>query len=92
MGYKSKTQADGSVERDKARLVAKSFTEEYGIDYEETFSYVAHLTSVCILITVPSSNGELTDEVYIQPPLGYDHPPNKVCHLRKALCGLKQAS
>eukprot|EP00257_Ricinus_communis_P017173 XP_015575552.1 uncharacterized protein LOC107261368 [Ricinus communis] len=36
-------------------------------------------------------NGDLTKEVYMQPPPGYDHPPNKVCILRKALYGLKQS-
>ena len=36
-------------------------------------------------------NGDLSEEVYMQPPFGYDHPPNKFCRLRKALYGLKQA-
>ena len=36
-------------------------------------------------------NGDLTEEVYMQPPPGYNHPPNKVCKLRRALYGLKQA-
>ena len=36
-------------------------------------------------------NGDLSEEVYMQPLPGYDHPPNQVCHLRKALYGLKQA-
>ena len=35
-------------------------------------------------------SGNLSKEVYMQPLPGYDHLPNKVCHLRKALCGLKQ--
>ena len=38
------------------------------------------------------SNGcqECLSEVYMQPPPVYDHPPNKVCCLRKSLYGLKQ--
>ena len=35
-------------------------------------------------------NGDLSEEVYMQPPPSYDHPPNKVCRLRKALYSLKQ--
>ena len=84
----------------------KGFTQEYDIDYEKTFAPVAHLTSVQSLITIAVVkqwkmfqidvknaflNGDLMEEVHMQPPSSYDHPPNQVCRLRKALYGLKQA-
>ena len=39
--YKIKTKANGSVEQYEAILVVKGFTQEYDIDYEETFAFVA---------------------------------------------------
>ena len=50
--YKIKTRSDGIVDRYKARLVASGFTQEYGIDYEETFALVARLSYVRTLITI----------------------------------------
>ena len=38
--FKVRLHADGSIERYKARLIAKCFKQRYGLDYEETFSPV----------------------------------------------------
>jgi hypothetical protein len=86
--------------------VARGFTQEYGVDYKETFAPVARLSSVRALLAIAASrhwslfqmdvknaflNGDLEEEVYMQPPPGLSHPPNKVCRLRRALYELKQA-
>ena len=66
-----------------------SFTQEYEIDYEETFSHVARLSSVRTLISVSTARkwslfhmnvknvfltSELSKEVYMKLPSCYSHP------------------
>uniref|UniRef100_A0A2N9GSL0 Reverse transcriptase Ty1/copia-type domain-containing protein n=1 Tax=Fagus sylvatica TaxID=28930 RepID=A0A2N9GSL0_FAGSY len=53
--FKIKTQSNGSIERYKAHFVAKGFTQEYGIDFEETFVPIARLSSICTLLAVAAS-------------------------------------
>nr|GEY24886.1 putative retrotransposon Ty1-copia subclass protein [Tanacetum cinerariifolium] len=50
--FKKKTRIDGAVHTFKARLVAKGFTQNYGVNYEETFSSVANIRAIRILIAV----------------------------------------
>jgi len=50
--FKRKTDADGNVTVYKARLVAKGFPQVQGVDYDETFSPVAMLKSVGIMLVV----------------------------------------
>ena len=50
--FKKKTDVDGNVTVYKDRLVAKGFRQVHGIDYDETFSPVAMLKSIRILLAV----------------------------------------
>ncbi|GKB72310.1 retrotransposon protein, putative, ty1-copia subclass, partial [Tanacetum coccineum] len=43
---------DGNIHTYKARLVAKGSTQTYGVDYEETFSPVADIKAIRILIAI----------------------------------------
>jgi len=102
--YKIKTKSDGYVERYKARLVTRGFSQKYDIDYEETFTLMAKMTSICTLISLVDARrwllyrmdvenaflNDLSEVVYMQPPY-VSAPPRHVCRLRRAFNGLKQA-
>ena len=103
-----KYKAEGSLERHKARWVAKWYTQTYGVDYQETFAPVAKMNTVRILLSLDAHNnrqllqydvkntflhGDLDEEIYMNIPPGFEgNTCNKVCKLKKALYGLKQST
>jgi hypothetical protein len=55
--YKVKRKADGIADRYKAPLVAKGIKQQYGIDYDETFSPVDKSVTICVVLSHAVSQG-----------------------------------
>ena len=98
---------DGKLQKYKARLVARGFTQRPGMDYNETFSPVIHLETICTILAQAVKedwetqqmdvkgaylNGILKEEIYMKQPKGYDDETGRLCRLIKTLYGLKQSS
>eukprot|EP00253_Pinus_taeda_P029567 PITA_29567 len=105
--YRTKYGPDGKVDKHKARLVAKGFSQVEGIDYTETFSPVAKMNSIRLVLSLAASlkwevhqmdvksaflHGDLHEEIYMEQPIGFVQTDSSlVCRLKKSLYGLKQA-
>jgi hypothetical protein len=104
--YKLKRDGDGNIDRYKARLVAKGYAQKEGIDFNEVFAPVSKHSTLRALLSVVAAedleliqldvklaflNGELEEDIYMQQPPTYEQGSGMVCHLQRALYGLRQA-
>ena len=92
--YKIKHVVDGSIEKCKARFVARGFSQKEGIDYEEFFSPVARCTSIISVLSLAAVmkwkihqmdvktaflNGVVEEEVYVEQPLRFETYDRETC-------------
>ena len=84
--YRTKNASDGIIERHKAQLVSKGFSQVEGIDYNETFALIAKMNSTCLVLALAASqkwevqqmdvkstflHEDLQEEIYMEQPPGY---------------------
>lgn len=104
--FKKKPDAVGNSTRFKARLVAKGYMQRQGLDYDDTYSPVARLATIRLLMSVSFKfnfkmhhldvvtaflHGNLIEDVYMKVPDGFDVEQGNVLKLKKSLYGLKQS-
>jgi hypothetical protein len=78
--FKKKLRLDGTIDKYKARIVTKGYTQKEGEDFFDTYPLVARLTIIHILVSLVAShgllihqmgvktiflNGELEEEIYM---------------------------
>ena len=63
---KKKLRPDGTIEKYKARLVAKGYTQKEGKDFFDTFSSVARLTTIQVLLSLAASHGLLVHQMDVK--------------------------
>jgi hypothetical protein len=84
--FKRKLKPDGTIDKYKARLVAKGYTQKKGEDFFDSYSPVARLTTIRVLLSLSTSHGllvhqmdvkiiflnwELEEEIYMTQPDGF---------------------
>ncbi|CAI7785083.1 unnamed protein product [Closterium sp. NIES-54] len=104
--FKIKSDADGKIERNKSRLVAKGYQQKEKVDYKELFVPVVKLTTLQILlagatirrwvvkqmgVTTVFLNDILKEAIFMAQPEGFSGGSGRVWKLKKALSRLKQA-
>ena len=86
MDFQEENETDGSIDKYKARLIAKGYKQKESLDYSYTYSPVTRITSICMFIAIAAShnleihqmdmktaflNGDLNEEIYMDQLEGF---------------------
>lgn len=103
--YTVKYKKNGDIDKFKARIVARGFTQVYGEDYGATYCSVVQVMTTRFTLAYAAMNnlkirqfdvktaflnGELNEEIYMEPADGYGEP-DQVWKLKRSIYGLKQS-
>lgn len=101
-----KLKVDGTIERFKARLVARGFSQQHGIDYTETFAPTVRMDTLRLFLATVAKEGKecwqfdiknaftesyLKEDIYLTPPDGVKVEKGNALKVLRSLYGLKQA-
>jgi hypothetical protein len=102
-----KTKADGTIERFKARLVARGFSQVHGQDYSETFAPTVRMDTLRLFLAIVAlenlecsqfdiknafTESRLKEKIYMSPPQGVEVKKGFALQVLRSLYGLKQAA
>jgi hypothetical protein len=105
--YSLKYKPNGEIERFKARLVARGFSQIHGVNYTETFAPTIRIDSLRVFLAIVAiedlecdvvdvcnafTEADLKEKVYLTPPPMIEVRPGQVLRCNRSLYGLKQAA
>ncbi|WVZ89852.1 hypothetical protein U9M48_036205 [Paspalum notatum var. saurae] len=105
--YKHKFYSDGTLTHHKARWVVRGFSQQPGVDYDETFSPVVKQATVRVVLSIAASHawpihqldvknaflhGQLTETVYCQQTPGFVDPSARLARGTSGLPATSVAS
>ena len=105
--FKAKMHVDSTLDKLKARMVTRGFSQIYGVDFTDTFAPTIKFDTLrlflvlvaledleCHQVDVNNAFTEsfLKEVIYMAPPPGVDLPPGQALRIRRSLYGLKQAA
>ena len=105
--YKIKRDSKGDIIKFKVRVVAKGYLQKFGISYFDVFAPVSTVDGLRIIISIATQrnwglrqfdvstaylNAPIEEEIYVEPPPGFEEPDGRIWLLKKSLYGAKQSA